>query len=275
MWVHNCGMLPVVGTDRKLFGIVTDRDICIAMGTRNQLPGELTVGEIATRDVFTCKPDDEIHEALDTMANKQVRGLPVVNGEGVPQGILSMDDIVTHGDLNKWEGACELSSEEIIRSLKKLYARSSRWFIRSLPQPDLVNQFHSFRDPHDGSGASRAQPRLFPQQTVQRRCGAVHDELRTQLARVFPRWIVLLFVDSIPATQLASVLSRLTPTNDLRSGALFLSPHSPAFGFLAGRRRDLVLVLIFIPSYLLQRKPCGSSRIRPRCPLSGSFRGHR
>jgi len=35
MWVHNCGMLPVVGTDRRLFGIVTDRDICIAMGTRN------------------------------------------------------------------------------------------------------------------------------------------------------------------------------------------------------------------------------------------------
>src|SRR6516162_8925574 len=38
-------------------------------------------------------------------------------------------------------------------------ARSSRWFIRSLPQPDLVNQFHSFRGPHDGSGSfSRAAP---------------------------------------------------------------------------------------------------------------------
>ncbi len=123
MWVHNCGMLPVVGTDQRLFGIVTDRDICIAMGTRNRLAGELTVGEIAERNVFTCKPDDEIHEALDTMANKQVRRLPVVNAEGVPQGILSMDDIITHGDLNKWEGYCELSSEEIIRSLKKLYGQ--------------------------------------------------------------------------------------------------------------------------------------------------------
>ena len=123
MWVHNCGMLPVVGTDRKLIGIVTDRDICIAMGTRNRLAGELTVGEIATRNVLTCKPDDEIHEALDTMANKQVRRLPVVNVEGLPQGILSMDDIITHGDLNKWEGSCELSSEEIIRSLKKLYGQ--------------------------------------------------------------------------------------------------------------------------------------------------------
>jgi len=123
MWVHNCGMLPVVGVGTGLFGIVTDRDICIAMGTRNRLAGELTVGEIATRIVFTCKPDDEIHEALSTMANNQVRRLPVVNAEGVPQGILSMDDIITHGDLNKWEGCCELSSEEIIRSLKMLYGQ--------------------------------------------------------------------------------------------------------------------------------------------------------
>ena len=120
MWIHNYGMLPVVGTDQKLIGIVTDRDICIALGTRSRLAGELSVGEIATRNLYTCEPDDEIHEALNTMASKQVRRLPVVNGQGIPQGILSMDDIITHGDLNKWEGCSELSSEEIIRSLKKL-----------------------------------------------------------------------------------------------------------------------------------------------------------
>lgn len=123
MWVHNCGMLPVIGPDQKLVGVVTDRDICIAMGTRNRLAGELAVGEIATKNVFTCNPNDEIHEALNTMANLQVRRLPVVNAEGIPQGMLSMDDIITHGDLNKWEGCCELSSEEIIRSLKKLYGQ--------------------------------------------------------------------------------------------------------------------------------------------------------
>ena len=123
MWVHNCGVLPVVGTGGKLEGIVTDRDISIAMGTRNRLAGELTVGEIATKNIVTCKPEDEIHEALQTMAEKQVRRLPVVNEEGIPQGILSMDDIITHGDLNKWQGCCELSAEEIIRALKRLYGQ--------------------------------------------------------------------------------------------------------------------------------------------------------
>src|ERR1039457_6144131 len=69
MWLRNCGMLPVVGPDRKLIGVVTDRDICVAMATRNRLPGELNVSEIATRKVFTCKPNDEMLEALHMMAD--------------------------------------------------------------------------------------------------------------------------------------------------------------------------------------------------------------
>lgn len=87
------------------------------------MAGELNVGEIATRSAFTCKPGEEIHEALQTMANKHVHRLPVANDKGIPEGMLSMDDIIIHGDLNKWEGCCELSSEETIRSLKQLYGQ--------------------------------------------------------------------------------------------------------------------------------------------------------
>jgi len=131
LWSHNCGMLPIVGVDSRLTGVVTDRDICIALGTRNRLPGELTVGEMATRKVFTCKPDDEIHEAIGTMAQNHVRRLPVIDEHGVPQGILSMDDIVTHGDLKRWEDGCELSAEEIIRALKRLYAKAEQKGIKA------------------------------------------------------------------------------------------------------------------------------------------------
>ena len=123
MWVHNCGVLPVLDVDRKLSGIITDRDICIAVGTRNKLAGELAVGEIATKDVFTCQPDDDVREALRIMADQQVRRLPVVDNAGVLQGILSADDIVAHAGLNKWTGAVPLPSEEIIGSLKKLYSQ--------------------------------------------------------------------------------------------------------------------------------------------------------
>lgn len=121
MWNRNIGMLPVVDIDGKLRGVVTDRDICVAMGTRNRLPGEVTLGDIAITKVFTCKADDDIHEALGIMASAQVRRLPVVNDQGVPQGILSMDDIVLHTDLGKHVGTPELSSAEVIRSLKRVY----------------------------------------------------------------------------------------------------------------------------------------------------------
>jgi CBS domain-containing protein len=121
LWERNVGMLPVVDGSGKLMGIVTDRDLCIAMGTRNRLPGDLTVGEIAIQKVFTCKPDDDVHEALSIMSAKQIRRLPVVNREGVPVGILSLDDLVVHSEVGKLRGACDLSSEEVTQSLKKVY----------------------------------------------------------------------------------------------------------------------------------------------------------
>lgn len=123
MWNRNCGMLPVVDADGKLAGIVTDRDICVALGTRNQLAGSVPVRDVATKNVYACGPDEEIHVALQTMAENKVHRLPVVDQEGRVQGVLSMDDILVHADMNKWEACSELSSEEVIRSLKRLHAQ--------------------------------------------------------------------------------------------------------------------------------------------------------
>jgi len=123
LWTHNCGMLPVVNNEGNLIGVITDRDICIAMGTRNRLPGDLTVREVAVTTVASCRADDEIHSAMRNMAEHHVRRLPVVDDRNVPVGVLSMDDIVVHGDMKKWEGGCELYSEEIVRCLKRIWAK--------------------------------------------------------------------------------------------------------------------------------------------------------
>jgi signal-transduction protein with cAMP-binding, CBS, and nucleotidyltransferase domain len=123
MWIHNCGMLPVVASNGKLTAVLTDRDVCIALGTRNHLAGDLKVEDVATSPAFTCEAEDEIHEALGTMASKQVRRLPVVDKNGMPQGVLSIDDIVSHSDKNKTQGCCELASEEIVRTLKRIYGQ--------------------------------------------------------------------------------------------------------------------------------------------------------
>jgi CBS domain-containing protein len=89
----DCGILPVIA-DGKLVGIVTDRDMYIALATRDRRASELTVGEVAQTPVYTCGPDDEVQTALDTMKRHCVRRLPVEGFGGTVMGIVSMNDIV-------------------------------------------------------------------------------------------------------------------------------------------------------------------------------------
>ena len=62
----DCGTLPVV-EGGKLVGILTDRDMFIALATRNARASDLTVGQVAGTQVFTCEPDDDVHAVLATM----------------------------------------------------------------------------------------------------------------------------------------------------------------------------------------------------------------
>jgi CBS domain-containing protein len=67
MWTSNCGALPVV-EDGQLVGIVTDRDLFIALGTNNSKAGDFPVGALMEKQVATCAPGDEVRAALETMA---------------------------------------------------------------------------------------------------------------------------------------------------------------------------------------------------------------
>lgn len=89
----DCGILPVVA-DGKLVGVVTDRDMYIALATRNRRASELTVGEVVQTPVYTCGPDDDVQTALETMKQHCVRRLPVAGFDGTILGIISMNDVV-------------------------------------------------------------------------------------------------------------------------------------------------------------------------------------
>ena len=89
----DCGILPVV-EDGRLFGVVTDRDMYIALATRNQRASEITVGEVVQTPLYTCGPDDDVQAALETMKQHCVRRLPVEGFGGTIMGIVSMNDIV-------------------------------------------------------------------------------------------------------------------------------------------------------------------------------------
>ena len=90
----DCGILPVVNEQGKLAGVVTDRDLFIALATRNSLAAQLTVGDVAGSQVFTCGPDDDVHTALATMKRHHVRRLPVEGFGATVAGVVSMNDIL-------------------------------------------------------------------------------------------------------------------------------------------------------------------------------------
>lgn len=91
----DCGFLPVVDQG-KLVGVVTDRDLYIALATRNVKASDLRIGDVAKKEVWTCNPDDDVHAALKTMTTRRVRRLPVVGFGGTVVGIVSMNDLVLH-----------------------------------------------------------------------------------------------------------------------------------------------------------------------------------
>lgn len=113
MWDSDCGVLPVLSVEGKVIGVITDRDICMAAATKNKPPSEITVWETITGQVHTCSPDDDVEQALAIMANHQVRRLPVVDDEGILQGMLSLNDIVLQTNTDQ-------SYESLVRTLKAI-----------------------------------------------------------------------------------------------------------------------------------------------------------
>jgi CBS domain-containing protein len=94
---------------------VTDRDICIALGTRN-VKADTLVKDVALPKLFYCGPEDDIHTALKTMSAQKVRRLPVLDGKGTLQGILCLDDIVMYAE----EKSADLTYFDVVETLKAI-----------------------------------------------------------------------------------------------------------------------------------------------------------
>jgi CBS domain-containing protein len=109
----DCGILPVVDGGR-LRGVVTDRDLFIALGTRDRLPSTVTVGEVVHGPLFTCGPDDDVAAVLDVMKQHAVRRLPVEGFGGSVLGIVSMNDLVRAVDKKAVLGAAVIDTMQSI-----------------------------------------------------------------------------------------------------------------------------------------------------------------
>lgn len=89
-----CGALPVLENGRVV-AMVTDRDICLELVKRNVRPADLTVREVMSESpLHSISEEEDVDRALQLMRRWKVRRLPVIDGNGTLQGIISMNDIV-------------------------------------------------------------------------------------------------------------------------------------------------------------------------------------
>jgi CBS domain-containing protein len=88
---EDVGSVPVVAEGR-LAGILTDRDIVTRAVAERLDPQAVKVGEVASRELVTVEPEQDLDEALALMARHQVRRLPVLE-EGRLVGMLAQADV--------------------------------------------------------------------------------------------------------------------------------------------------------------------------------------
>jgi CBS domain-containing protein len=115
LWDADCGILPVVEGGKPI-GVVTDRDMYVALATRNKPASQITVGDVTSGTVWACGPDDDVHVALDTMRARRVRRLPVV-ADGSLVGIISMNDVVLAAGAGN-----ALGNDEVVDTFKAICA---------------------------------------------------------------------------------------------------------------------------------------------------------
>ncbi len=120
MWRRDCGIVPVVDPSRRVLGVVTDRDICMAASTRHRRPEELTAREVMSGKLFTVLPDVDVRVALDAMRTQKVRRLPVVDADGKLRGIVSLNDIVLHAQPVKPRMGTLLSANDVLAALQEI-----------------------------------------------------------------------------------------------------------------------------------------------------------
>ena len=120
MWEYDCGALPVVNEANQVLGMITDRDIAIAVGTRGRCAAEIPIREVISGQIITASLDEDVHTALRKMRHEKVRRIPITNGKGMLQGILSINDIVLRAEEEKGRRHPELTYEDAMSTVKAI-----------------------------------------------------------------------------------------------------------------------------------------------------------
>ena len=110
---HDCGQIPVLENQNtgKPVGVVTDRDIIIRAIAKGKNPLDMTARDVMSSPAVTVTPDTRIEDCCQTLENKQVRRVPVIDERGRCCGMVSQADIAQH--------ATEKMTAEVVRTVSQ------------------------------------------------------------------------------------------------------------------------------------------------------------
>ena len=98
MKTHNIGFVPVVDDQKRVVGVVTDRDLALRLVAEGR-PATDPVSELMTfRDLLTCKRDEDIEVLEERMAREKKARALVVDDEGTCIGVISLSDVARIGE---------------------------------------------------------------------------------------------------------------------------------------------------------------------------------
>jgi CBS domain-containing protein len=108
---ENIGPIPVIENEqtRKLVGIVTDRDLAMKVVAEGRDAKSTKVESVMTHKVVTCRAEDDLQKALDTMSEHQLRRIPIVDTNNKILGIISQADVATR--VNQPDKTAEMVKE--------------------------------------------------------------------------------------------------------------------------------------------------------------------
>ena len=112
---RDCGVLPIVNEEKRVVGMLTDRDVCLAVAARNRKASDVKTKELLRGETIVCADEDRLEDALKKMRKHQIERLAVVGAGGELVGVLSIADILLSAGDNK------ALKKKVYATLKKIY----------------------------------------------------------------------------------------------------------------------------------------------------------
>jgi len=90
----DCGAVPILDEERRVVGMLTDRDLCLAVVARNRKASDVRTGDLIKGAAVVCAADDKIESVLKNLRRNRIKRLPVIGAGGELVGIVSVSDIL-------------------------------------------------------------------------------------------------------------------------------------------------------------------------------------